>query len=135
MVWTEKMKKLNTQKWGFGFEFGLTLTLTIKGTVKLYHFSCQSSTSEVPNLLGLESRHHLLCTFLVPCDIKTVINVPIWQLFWSHLDLLQVLVPGRVPLVEEPLLYLIPYKYLVQPQSSLVPSLFKVSDMYTLVDS
>ena len=51
----------------------------------------------VPNLLGLKSRRHVLCTFLVPCDIKTVINIPIWQLFWSHLDLLQVPVPGLVP--------------------------------------
>ena len=44
----------------------------------------------VPKLLGLKSRSHVLCTFLVLCDIKTVINIPIWQLFWSHLDLLQV---------------------------------------------
>ena len=55
--------------------------------------------SVVPNLLGLKSRRHVLCTFLVPCDIKTVINIPIWQLFWSRLDLLQVLVPGCVPVV------------------------------------
>ena len=53
----------------------------------------------VPKLLGLKSRSHVLCTFLVLCDIKTVINIPIWQLFWSHLDLLQVRVPGRVPVV------------------------------------
>ena len=51
----------------------------------------------VPNLLGPKSRRHVLCTFLVPCDIKTVINLPIWQLFWSHPDLLQVPVPGPVP--------------------------------------
>ena len=37
---------------------------------------------------------------LVPCDIKTVINIPIWKLFWYQLDPLQVPVTGRVPVVE-----------------------------------
>ena len=31
----------------------------------------------VPNLLGLKSRRHALCTFLVLCDIKNVINIPV----------------------------------------------------------
>ena len=61
------------------------------------HFT--SFSAVVPNLLGLKSRRYVFCTFLVPCDIKTVINIPIWQLFWSHLDLLQVPVPEFVPVV------------------------------------
>ena len=30
-----------------------------------------------------------------PCDFKTETNTPIWQLFWSNLDLLHVQVPGH----------------------------------------
>ena len=48
------------------------------------------------NLLGLNTRRHVLCTFLVPCGNK---NIPIWQLFWSHLDLLQIPLMRGVPVV------------------------------------
>ena len=59
-----------------------------------------SLKSVVPNHLGVMSRCHALFTFLVLCDIKTVINIPICQLFWSHLDLLQAPVPGCILVVE-----------------------------------
>ena len=36
---------------------------------------------------------------LVPCGIKAEGNIPLWQLFWSHVDLLQVPLLGPVPVV------------------------------------